>query len=182
MWIGCKHLNLQARIRGMRGAISPGMRRVPHTPGFLLAALFLALPLFGATAPQTVDVTSQFFGAELRVNNLRATEIGGIVLLRGDTDDPAQAAAASSYAQSLGFARVANLIRVVDHPNDDQIERVAERKLATRTLDGCSFHIESIRGIVTLAGKVRHELQKDLALALVRNIDGVREVRSSLQK
>jgi osmotically-inducible protein OsmY len=144
--------------------------------------MLFALPVFAATPPQTTDLTPQFEPAELRVHNLRAVEVGGIVLLRGDTDDPAQAVAATTYAQSLGYYRVANLIRVVDHPNDDQIERIAERKLATRTLDGCSFRVQSNRGVVTIDGKVRYELQKDLALALVRNIDGVREVRSAISK
>jgi osmotically-inducible protein OsmY len=150
--------------------------------GVVFAALLFAIPAFGASGPAAIDITPQFANAGLQIAGLRAVEIGGIVLLRGDTDDPANAAAASVVAQSLGYARVANLIRVVDDPNDEQIERTAERKLATRTLDGCSLRVDSNRGVLTVGGTVRYELQKDLALALVRNIRGVREVRSGITK
>jgi osmotically-inducible protein OsmY len=158
------------------------MRNTRNYPGVVFAALLFALPAFGAAGPPAVDITPQFANAGLSVSGLRAVEIGGIVLLRGTTDDPANAAAASAVAQSLGYARVANLIRVVDDPNDEQIERTAERKLATRTLDGCSFHVDSNRGVLTVDGTVQYELQKDLALSLVRNIRGVREVRSAISR
>ena len=38
------------------------------------------------------------------------------------------------------------------------------------------------QGIVNLAGRVSHELQKDMAVTLVRSVDGVRGVTSSLQR
>ena len=154
-----------------------GMR---HLAAALLLTIFVPLAQ-AETAPQSTDLTPQF-AALSNVHGLRAVQVRGIVLLRGETDDPAAAQSASAMAQSLGYARVANLIRVVDKPDDQQIERMAERQLATRTLDGCSFHVDSNNGVVTLDGKVRYELQRDLAMALVRNINGVREVRSSLQR
>lgn len=166
----------------MAGAIPTGMRRSRNFLGAALATLVFSLSAAAATGPQTIDRTAEFRSAGLNVNGLKAVEVGGIVLLRGDTDDPAVASAATAYAQTLGYARVANLIRVLDKPNDEQIERVAERKLATRTLDGCSFRVDSNKGVLTVDGTVRYELQKDLALALVRNIDGVREVRSAISK
>lgn len=150
----------------------------------LAAALVLTLtpPAHAASAPATVDLTQQFVSAGVHVRNLKAVEVGGIVLLRGDTDDATNAALAATTAQTLGYSRVANLIRVVDAPDDAKIERVAERQLATRVLDGCTFHVDSEKGVLTVDGKVQYELQKDLAMNILRSIDGVREVRASLQR
>jgi osmotically-inducible protein OsmY len=147
-----------------------------------LAALVLTLgsqPLF-AQQPQAKDLTSQF--TSVQVKNLRATEIGGIVVLRGDTESARSAAAATAQARTLGYTRIANLIRVVEPPDDAKIERTAERQLATRALDGCSFQLDSDGGVLHVGGTVKYELQKDVAVSLLRNIDGVREVRASLQR
>lgn len=161
------------------------MKRSNRIFGAALAAalvLILVPHLQADSGPQTLDVTQQFINAGVRVDGLRAVEVGGIVILRGQTYEAANAQAATAAAQTLGYARVANLIRVVDVPDDARIERVAERELATRALDGCTFHVDSDHGVLTVDGKVRYELQKDVALALLRNIDGVREVRASLQR
>lgn len=168
----------------MTAAISTGMPQSKILGASLGLALTLAvLPSANArTGPQTVDHTQQFVTNGAQVNGLRATEIGGIVLLRGETDDPAKSEAATKLAHTLGYTRVANLIRIVDAPDDAEIERTAERRLATRTLDGCNFIIDSTDGVVTVAGHVRYELQKDVALSILRKIDGVREVRSSIQR
>jgi osmotically-inducible protein OsmY len=102
-------------------------------------------------------------------------------VLRGRTTDPSLAERAGVLALSLGYARVANLIRVVAPPDDAAIQRVAERQLAMhRALDGCKFRVDSTAGVVTVGGKVNQELQKDVAIGLLRQIDGVRSVRSDL--
>lgn len=156
------------------------------TPKLTGAALTAALVLVLGSAPalgqqpQASDLTQQFNGVP--VSGLRATEIGGIVVLRGQTERPEHAAAAGVRARSLGYTRIANLIRVIEPPDDAKIERTAERQLATRALDGCTFQLDSIGGVLTVAGKVKHELQKDFAVSLLRHIEGVREVRSSLAR
>ena len=152
-----------------------------HIGAAALAALvlFLAQPA-AAQQPQSKDLTPKF--ASLAINNLRAVEIGGIVVLRGSAESARSATAAGELARSLGYTRVANLIRVVEAPDDAKIERMAERQLATRALDGCKFLLDSDRGILHVAGTVQYELQKDMAVSLLRNIDGVREVRTSLQR
>ena len=167
----------------MFDAILSGMRRNLFGAA-LAAALVLTLtpPARAASAPATVDLTQQFVSAGVHVSYLKAVEVGGIVVLRGDTDDAANAALAAATAQTLGYTRVANLIRVVDAPDDAKIERVAERQLATRVLDGCTFHVDSEKGVLTVDGRVQYELQKDLAMNILRSIDGVREVRASLQR
>jgi osmotically-inducible protein OsmY len=116
------------------------------------------------------------------VDRLQVYEISGIVIIRGRTSDKAQAAELSRFAQSLGYARVANLVQTVEH-NDQAIARAAERELTIhRSLDGCRFSVSSSNGIVKVNGQVAHELQKDVAVQVLRKLDGVRGVESTLQR
>lgn len=148
----------------------------------LASFLTVTMPV-SAAVPQETDLTSQFASAKLGVTDLRAFEIGGIVVLRGSAETKAAAEAAGVYAQSLGYTRVANLVRVVEAPDDAAIERRAERELTIhRALDGCQFRVDSESGVVRIAGRVQHELQKDVAIQLLRGIDGVKEVRSNLNR
>lgn len=153
----------------------------------LAAALISSALVFGgdvrAADPQANDLTPSFKAAGINIDRLQATEVGGIVVLRGRVTDRAAAVDAGRFAQKLGYRRVANLIQVSEAPDDALIARKAERELAIhRSLDGCSFSVGSQQGVVRVAGTVRHELQKDVALQLLRNIDGVRAVRSDLQR
>ena len=145
----------------------------------LAALCFIAIPV-NADSNALVDVTSQLQN-DVKIDGLSAVEVGGIVVLRGTTTDASLASRAGVLAQNLGYGRVANLIRVVAPPDDAAIQRKAERQLAIhRALDGCKFHVDSNAGVVTVAGKVDHELQKDVAIGVLRQIDGVRSVRSDL--
>lgn len=167
----------------MTNAISMVMRSNNLKLSIALAAsLICAVPAI-AQQPATHDLTQQFVTAGVSVEGLRAVEVGGIVVLRGRTTDRSSAEQAGSVAQSLGYARVANLIQVAGVPDDARIERVAERKLAIhRSLDGTQIAIDSTNGVVRLTGKVSNELQKDMAASLVRTIDGVRAVQVALQR
>ena|ERR1043166_7908815 len=152
----------------------------------LIAAIFAAVliaPAAWAVQPDTKDVTSLFANSGVTVQDLRAIDVGGILVLRGRTLDPAQAEAAAAYAKSLGYARVANLVRVDQAIDDAKIERNIERQLAlARGLDGCNIKVNSTDGAVRMTGTVQHELQKDFALEVVRNVDGVKSVQSDLQR
>ena len=145
------------------------------------ALLVLSTPLM-ADSTATVDLTPQLQSAGLDIDNLRAVEVGGIVILRGKAVDAAAAQRAGTIAEQLGYTRVANLIQVTPPADDDAIERRTERSLAmNRALEGCRIRIASEQGIVHLAGTVKSELQKDVALDIVRNIDGVRSVRTDFR-
>jgi len=136
-----------------------------------------------AQQPATHDVTAQFVNAGVTVDGLRAVEVGGVVVLRGRTLDPSAAEKAASVAQSLGYARVANLIQVADLPDDDRITRAAERSLSTyRGLDGTRIVVDSNNGVVQLRGKFSNELQKDMAISLVRKLAGVRSVQVAMSR
>jgi osmotically-inducible protein OsmY len=152
----------------------------------LIAATFavvLIAPAAWAVQPDTKDVTSMFANSGVVVNGFRAVDVGGILVLRGTAPDQAQAEAATAYAKSLGYTRVANLVRIDQAVDDAAIERSVERQLALqRGLDGCSIKVNSKGGAVRISGTVQHELQKDFALELVRNVDGVKSVQADLQR
>jgi osmotically-inducible protein OsmY len=150
---------------------------------FLVALLASASFAAAATAPPSNDITAQFASAGVNIADLRAVEVGGIVVLRGTAASDSDAEHAAQVARDLGYTRVANLVRIVEPVDDAAIQRLAERELSRhRGLDGSHIRIKSVHGIVNLAGRVAMELQKDMAVTLVRNIDGVRGVTSSLQR
>ncbi len=146
------------------------------------ALLTTTIPVRAADVPVT-DLTPLLQKAGLDIDGLRALETGGIVILRGTTEDRSAAERAGILARNLGYSRVANLIRVVDLPDDAAIERAAERQLARYpALDGCTFHVDSDRGILRVGGRIQNALQRDVALNVLRNIDGVRQVKTDLQE
>ena len=152
----------------------------------LVAALFVAMvivPAAWAAQPDAKDVTALFANGGIVLDGLRAVDVGGILVLRGRTADPAQSEAASTYARTLGYTRVANLVQITAPIDDAAIERRIERELGlSRSLQGCKIKINSQGGAVLISGTVQHELQKDFALQAVRNVDGVKSVRSDLQR
>jgi osmotically-inducible protein OsmY len=156
-------------------------RQTTQAAVLAIAITLIATSAFAAT-PQTTDLTNSFRGAGAAVNALQVYEISGIVIIRGRTTDKAQAEILSNYARNLGYQRVANLVQTVTD-DDASIVRKAEVELSIhRALDGCRFSVQSEHGVVRIAGQVQHELQKDVALAVVRNMDGVRRVELALEK
>jgi len=153
-----------------------------HLVVSLAVAAALSVPVFADSVPQTQDLTQAFVSNGVTISGLRVTEVGGIVVIRGKANDAEQAETALTVAHTLGYARVANLVQVVALPDDMAIERRAERELMLhRGLEGSHLRIASRNGVVTLGGSVAYEIQKDAAIALIRNIDGVRSVRVDFQ-
>jgi len=153
------------------------------TQAVVLAMILTGIaPAAFAATPPTTDLTDSFRGAGAAVNSLQVYEIAGIVIIRGRTSDKTQAGLLSDYARSLGYQRIANLVQTsVD--DDAALTRRAEVELSVhRALDGCRFRVHSEHGVVHVAGQVQHELQKDVALQVVRSIDGVRRVEMELEK
>ncbi len=149
-----------------------------------LLAVFMTVLVPGTVvaAPPTNDITDSFRDAGAAVNSLQVYEIAGIVIIRGRTAEKAQAELLSRHAYALGYNRVANLVQIVEH-DDKLIARKAEVELSVhRSLDGCRFRVSSAQGIVHVGGQVSHELQKDVALQVLRSIDGVRGVQMELTK
>jgi osmotically-inducible protein OsmY len=119
--------------------------------------------------------------ANLRIDGLSATNVGGIVVLKG-TADVASAQQAAAVVKQLGFARVANLIVTKPTADDEAIRRAAERQLmATRDLDGCNLRVSCTNGILRVDGTAYNELQIDVARKVLRNV-GAQEVQVALKK
>jgi osmotically-inducible protein OsmY len=153
------------------------------TAAAVLALLISINPVAHAATPQATNLTQNFVGAANGVDRLQVYEISGILILRGRTSDKMQAERLGTLARERGYVRVANLIQIVQPQDDSAIERAAERELTVhRSLDGCKFSVDSSNGVLSVAGSVKHELQKDVAMQLMRSIDGVREIRMNLER
>jgi osmotically-inducible protein OsmY len=148
-----------------------------------IAALVVTLsPAALAATPEAKNLTPAFIAAGASIDRLQVFEIAGIVVIRGRVADKAQAEEVGRLAQSLGYGRVANLVQVIED-RDVEIARRAEVELAVnRSLDGCRFQVSSDNGIVRVAGSVKHELQKDVAMQVLRSINGVRAVEVNLDR
>ncbi|HUP45975.1 MAG TPA: BON domain-containing protein [Thermoanaerobaculia bacterium] len=158
--------------------------RTAPTLTAVLAVLFLlvATPA-SSSVPEVRNLGSQFAELGLAIQELQAFEVGGIVILRGRAETRSAALAAGERAQALGYTRVANLIRIVRVPNDAELRRDVQRELAVHdSLAGSRISVDAENGIVYLRGSVQHEMQKDLAVAVLRSVDGVREVRAQLER
>src|SRR5687767_12141160 len=88
----------------------------------LIAALAVLVALTAlpaaAAAPEARNITAQFAGDSLAVDRMQVYEVGGVVIIRGRTYERSAAEAASLRAQVLGYSRIANLIQVLEAPND----------------------------------------------------------------
>lgn len=158
------------------------MMRTTHRSVAIAAILILMAPAALAAQPQTNDITEQFRATGADVDRLQVYEVGGIVIIRGRTTDKAQAEIVGRHATTLGYTRIANLIQIAEN-HDAEITRAAERELTmNRSLDGCRFTVSADRGVVRVAGQVRHELQKDVAVQVLRSIDGVKSVEVNLDR
>jgi len=134
-------------------------------------------------APQIPDaqIVKAIRDANIQIGGLSATNVGGIVVLKG-TADAAAALQAATVVKQLGFQRVANLIVAQTASDDEGIRRTAERHLAsTRGLDGCNLHVSCTKGVLRVEGTSSSDLQADLARNVLRGI-GAQEVQIALKR
>ena len=119
--------------------------------------------------------------ANVPIDGLTATNVGGIVVLKGTADAEA-AQQAAAIVHQLGFARVANLIVRRSAIDDEGMRRQAERQLAsTRALDGCTLRVSCAKGILRVEGTAYSDLQVDVARNVLRHL-GAQEVQVALKK
>ena len=59
--------------------------------------------------------------------------------------------------------------------------RVKTAMLNDPTVGGLRIDVDTFKGVVTLSGRVKTQAEKDQAVALARQIDGVTEVKDALQ-
>ncbi len=145
----------------------------------LTIMMFVPLAAFAQTNP--VDLTTVFVDGGVTIDRLLVYQIGGIVLIRGRTDKPDMAAEAGRFASSRGYKRVANMIEINTAIGDNGIELLARNRLErARELADCRFQLNSVGGVISLRGQIASEFQRDFAIRLLRRIDGVKSVRSTL--
>ena len=147
----------------------------------ILLLLSLLIPTAAFAQSEAINLTALFRAGGIEVDRLVVYQVSDIVLIRGRTSDLVMAAQAGRFAKNLGYQRVANLIEIVPGIADSMIERHGAHELdMERQLEGCNFQIQSIAGVVRLRGTVRQELQRDVAIGILRKIDGVRVVHAEL--
>jgi hyperosmotically inducible protein len=59
--------------------------------------------------------------------------------------------------------------------------RVKTALLNDPVVGGLRIDVDTFKGVVTLSGRVKSENERDTAIALARKIDGVTDVKSTLQ-
>ena len=79
-----------------------------------------------------------------------------------------------------GWASAVESIAGIPSTDDPNVHKILDG--VHRSLDGCHFRVTSDKGVVKVSGRVTHELQKDVALQVVRSIDGVQSVEVTLDK
>ncbi len=177
--------------------LEQGMRKPSRIAAVAVAALIIAVSMLvahrtagpkqaplkagAAEAPLVGDdaITTAIGRAGAQVDKLVVRNIGGIVILRGE-GPAAEAERAAEAVRSLGFTRVANLIRPMTY-DDDSLRREAERKLGTaRSLDGCQLRVSCAKGVIHLEGTVHSALQEDVARRILRHVSGAQNVNVEL--
>ena len=134
---------------------------------------------FVSTAPTLDALDSRLSREGIAIQRWTPQYVDGILILRGRVADPATVARVGEAARQEGFSRVANLLQLIPRPDDNAIEREAERRLSeSRALEGCRFALDAQNGVLTVNGEVERELQKDAAREILRTVEGVREVRA----
>jgi osmotically-inducible protein OsmY len=119
--------------------------------------------------------------ANVAVDRLSIRSAGGIVILRG-TADESTTQKAIGVINTLGFSRVANLVKP-EAFDDEALRRNAERQLAqTRSLDGCMLKVSCEKGVIRLSGTIHNELQEDVARNVLRTVEGAHDVQVQLTK
>src|SRR5688500_3329747 len=155
-------------------------------PAIALAIAVLMMLIPAAAHGQTTAVEPIYRAVQdagVHVDDLRVIPVEGVVIVRGKVHDQESFNRINTLMKDLGYLRVANMMKIVPAPNDQEIRRTAERELGiNRSMEGARLRVQSENGIVTIHGRVRYELQRDAAINIVRSIDGVRDVRYNFEK
>lgn len=111
---------------------------------------------------------------------------GGKVTLRGTVGSYAERMAAQRLAEAVpGVAEVVNRLQVAipDYriPVDAEIMRAARDRLYwDAELSGADIQVSTAGGVVTLAGRVEHQYQRDVAERVIEHLAGVRAIVNNL--
>jgi osmotically-inducible protein OsmY len=151
---------------------------------FSIIVASMVFPFAAFAQTDVIDLTDTFLKNGVVIDKLEVYQISDILLIRGKTGDRSKAEEAGRIATTLGYRRVANLIVVVDDASADAaIVYAGQRRLELEpALEGCRFHVDSNRGVIRLTGRVRRDVQGDLAVEILSKIDGVKEIHPDLAR
>lgn len=151
-----------------------------------MAAAIAAASMFffpTSASAETRDVLAALQNAGIPVSKLNVIQTEGITILRGQVTRREYSERVAEVIRGMGYQRVANMLTVVPLPEDEALVLEAERKLSlTRSLDGCRLKVDVDNGALHLTGTVDAELQKDLAVSVLEQIEGVRSVSATLTR
>ncbi len=144
-------------------------------------------------AAVTASVKARFL-AERGLNSLsiRVRTDGGVVILSGTVDHPAQIALAGRVAMEVdGVRRVENKLAVKDgvstldtigsYLDDTAVTASVKTAILTQKgLNSLDIRVETQNGVVRLDGRVDHAAQSALAERVTEDVKGVRKVENRL--
>jgi osmotically-inducible protein OsmY len=163
------------------------MGEAERSPGWITTKIQSQYYLHPGLKPWNIDVT---------------TSHGGVVTLAGEIDSDVDRAEAVKIASATdGVTRVEDRLRrkgEVATTGTGSVERTAERasaaagdawitsKIQSRyfadsEVKGRNIDVDTSNGVVTLKGTVNSHSERNQAVAIARNTDGVRQVRDQLQ-
>jgi len=151
---------------------------------FSVVIASMVFPFAALAQRDVIDLTATFVKQGVVIDRLEVYQISDILLIRGKTNDRTKAEEAGRIATTLGYHRVANLIVITDDATDDAaIVFAGQRSLELEpALEGCRFHVDSNRGVIRLTGRVHRDVQGDLAVEILRKIEGVKEIHPDLAR
>jgi osmotically-inducible protein OsmY len=168
-------------------------------------ALLAAAALLSAACSKTDPGVAAKVEAKLASDNItpaskiEVTADNYVVTLKGTVDSEEQRARALDLARNTeGVRDVVDMIAVrtsdtaADAPNPDRTlgetiddagitMRVKSRLLDDPTVKGLNIDVDTRQGVVYITGSVRSDAEKDQAIKLAREAEGVRDVQADLK-
>lgn len=139
--------------------------------------------------------TSLMLNTNLNAFNISSSVEDGVVTLEGEVETSTDKALAEELVEGIdGVRRVNNELSVRNEDDDDDNGGVRatlndgriftvlkSRLLMSGDVSGRDIEVEVDDGVVTLNGEVETRAERDLAVEMARNTNGVEDVRDNLR-
>lgn len=140
--------------------------------------------------------TSLMLNTNLNAFRISSSVEDGVVTLEGEVATSTDKALAEELVEGIdGVSRVTNNLEVRDEDDDDNDDNggvratlndgriftvLKSRLLMSGDVSGRDIEVEVDEGVVTLSGEVDTRSERDLAVEMARNTNGVADVRDNL--
>ena len=140
--------------------------------------------------------TSLMLNTNLNAFRISSSVEDGVVTLEGEVATSTDKALAEELVEGIdGVSRVNNNLEVRDEDDDDDDDNggvratlndgriftvLKSRLLMSGDVSGRDIEVEVDEGVVTLSGEVENSSERDLAVEMARNTNGVADVRDNL--